>query len=145
MHDHAIVAADPSGRITLWSSGASELFGFSSQEAIGQSLDLIVPDHLQEAHWRGFNRAMQTGEIRLTTAEAPVRCRDGQIRSFPARMQLLTDAEHAVIGAMVIYSQASNIDADLREDAPCPTDALSDDPIGTSGSATLPHKQVWLR
>ena len=60
----AIVATDAEGRITLWNPGAVRLFGFSAEEAIGQSLDLIIPENLRARHWAGFRHTMATGTSR---------------------------------------------------------------------------------
>lgn len=62
----ALIYADRQGYIQRWNPAASALFGFSSEEAMGQSLDLIIPEHLREAHWRGFNAAMQSGQLKLS-------------------------------------------------------------------------------
>ncbi|GAA3999197.1 PAS domain S-box protein [Comamonas faecalis] len=66
----ALIYADTEGRIRAWNAQASALFGFGAGEALGQSLDLIIPPHLREAHWRGFDRAIQRGscshEVRTT-------------------------------------------------------------------------------
>jgi PAS domain S-box-containing protein len=61
----ALIYADRSGRIARWNRAASALFGFSAEEALGQSLDLIIPEHLRAAHWRGFETAMTRGELKL--------------------------------------------------------------------------------
>jgi len=55
----AIVCADAEGRITFWNAAAQALFGYARDEAVGQSLDLIVPDRLRERHWAGFRRVVQ--------------------------------------------------------------------------------------
>src|SRR5437764_12598949 len=60
----AIVASDSEGRITFWNPGAERIFGFSRAEAIGQSLDLIIPERLRERHWAGYTEVMRTGESR---------------------------------------------------------------------------------
>lgn len=57
----AFIYADREGIIRWWSDGAEKLFGFSKEEALGQSLDLIIPENLRDGHWRGFNAAMETG------------------------------------------------------------------------------------
>lgn len=57
----ALIYADRQGIIRWWSDGAERLFGFSKEEALGASLDLIIPEKLREGHWRGFNAAMETG------------------------------------------------------------------------------------
>ncbi|WP_298252974.1 PAS domain S-box protein [Bradyrhizobium sp.] len=61
----AIIYADRSGRIERWNAAASELFGYSSEEALGQRLDLIIPEHLRAAHWRGFDAAMTNCIMKL--------------------------------------------------------------------------------
>ena len=60
----AIVYADAAGNIRFWNSGAARMFGFSEAEAVGQSLDLIIPERLRARHWEGFERTMRTGESR---------------------------------------------------------------------------------
>ncbi|MEA2834685.1 MAG: hypothetical protein QOG66_2887 [Methylobacteriaceae bacterium] len=60
----AIIASDREGRITFWNPGAERIFGFSRAEAMGQSLDLIVPERLRERHWTGYTEVMRTGESR---------------------------------------------------------------------------------
>lgn len=62
----ALIYADRQGNIQRWNPAASALFGFSREEALGQSLDLIIPEHLREPHWRGFNTAMQNGQLKLS-------------------------------------------------------------------------------
>lgn len=57
----ALIFADPRGIIRMWNPGAESLFGYIATEAIGQSLDLIIPERLRNAHWEGFNRALRLG------------------------------------------------------------------------------------
>src|SRR5260370_21961562 len=57
----AIIDADRSGTIRQWNHAAASLFGYSASKAIGQSLDLIIPEHLRERHWLGFDAAMANG------------------------------------------------------------------------------------
>ena len=61
----AVIYADRSGKIMRWNHAAASLFGFGTTEALGQNLDLIVPGHLRERHWRGFEAAMAKGVLRL--------------------------------------------------------------------------------
>ncbi len=61
----AIVYADRDGTIVRWNPAAAALFGFAPEEALGQNLDLIIPEHLRAAHWRGFDAAMNKGVMRL--------------------------------------------------------------------------------
>ncbi len=60
----AIIYADREGTIRVWNDGAAALFGFSAAEALGQNLDLIIPERLRAAHWAGFDRAMETGKTK---------------------------------------------------------------------------------
>ncbi len=60
----AIVVTDPAGIIRLWNDGAARIFGFSAAEAMGQSLDVIIPEKLRERHWKGYFQTMATGYTR---------------------------------------------------------------------------------
>lgn len=61
----ALIYARRDGRIALWNAAAERVFGWSAAEAIGQSLDLIIPAHLRAGHWRGWDAAMQTAQLKL--------------------------------------------------------------------------------
>jgi len=71
----AIVYAGADGLIRVWNAGAARMFGFTEQEALGQSLDLIIPANLRDRHWSGYAGTMRTGQTRYG---------DGQILSVPA-------------------------------------------------------------
>ncbi|MGH7014996.1 MAG: PAS domain-containing protein [Stellaceae bacterium] len=60
----AIVYADADGVIRFWNAAATRIFGFAAAEAIGQSLDIIIPANLRQRHWDGYNATMQTGRTR---------------------------------------------------------------------------------
>lgn len=61
MQSHAIVISDREVRIHVWSPGAEKLFGYRASEALGQSLDLIVPPKFRERHWAAFHAARESG------------------------------------------------------------------------------------
>jgi PAS domain S-box-containing protein len=61
----AVIYADRAGAITRWNRASTALFGYSAQEAIGQNLDLIIPEHLRAPHWKGYNAAMTAGALKL--------------------------------------------------------------------------------
>src|SRR3954462_15647028 len=61
----ALICADRSGVIVRWNRASTALFGFSAEEALGQNLDLIIPEHLRAAHWSGFDAAMTRGALKL--------------------------------------------------------------------------------
>jgi PAS domain S-box-containing protein len=61
----ALIYADRSGTIRRWNAAATVLFGHSAEEALGRNLDLIIPEHLRAAHWRGFETAITSGAMKL--------------------------------------------------------------------------------
>jgi PAS domain S-box-containing protein len=61
----AVIFADAAGVIRVWNAAAAGIFGFAADEAIGMSLDLVIPEHLRQAHWSGFRRAIESGVTRL--------------------------------------------------------------------------------
>ena len=60
----AIIYADAEGLIRFWNRGAQRIFGFTAGEAVGRSLDLIIPDKLRERHWQGYRQVIETGTSR---------------------------------------------------------------------------------
>jgi PAS domain S-box-containing protein len=60
----AIIYADAQGQIFFWNTGAERIFGFSPSEAIGQSLDIIIPENLRKRHWDGYHATVLTGTTR---------------------------------------------------------------------------------
>ena len=71
----AVVYADAEGIIRVWNPGAVRIFGFAENEALGHSLDIIIPANLRGRHWHGFRQTMQTGHSHYA---------DGQLLSVPA-------------------------------------------------------------
>lgn len=116
MEDHAIVISDTTGVIRMWSSGAEKLFGYDATSAVGQSLDLIVPEALRKLHWGAFHAAMQTGHSKLdrTVSNTPVTCRDGRVVQFPSRFYFLRDGRDRILGAMVIYMSSDDANSPSR-------------------------------
>src|SRR5229473_5828718 len=60
----AIVATDRDGVIRHWNKGAERIFGHTAAEAVGKSLDLIIPEQLRARHWEGYHQVMRTGHSR---------------------------------------------------------------------------------
>ncbi len=60
----AVIYADRDGAIQFWNPGAERIFGFTAAEALGQSLDIIIPDRLRQRHWDGYSHMMATGHSR---------------------------------------------------------------------------------
>ena len=65
----AVVYADAEGVIRYWNDGAARIFGFTAAQAVGQSLDIIIPENLRERHWAGFDATMRTGQSRYGTGD----------------------------------------------------------------------------
>lgn len=108
-----IVIVDREGSIIYWNEQATSLFGYSAYEAVGQTLDLIVPEAYRARHWEGFHAAIATNTWRIDRAaqNMPVLCADGAVRTFPARFIFLQDAHGSSIGAMALYSQRTGSEA----------------------------------
>lgn len=104
MESHAIVIADRDGVIRMWSEGAERLFGHAADDALGRSLDLIVPERHRDRHWQGYRAAMEAGEAGGGTARLPVTCDGDEEVEFPTRFSILKDASDEVVGAMAIFS-----------------------------------------
>ena len=60
----AIIAADKDGVVRFWNLGAERIFGYTSEDAVGQSLDIIIPERLRKRHWDGYQQVMEGGESR---------------------------------------------------------------------------------
>lgn len=90
----AIVIADREGVIRLWNSAAQRLFGYSADQALGRSLDFIIPEPQRKAHWAGYDTVMDTGETRYGSEllKVPAVHRDGRRLSLEFRVQLLRGA-----------------------------------------------------
>lgn len=106
MDKNAIVIAGPEGVIRFWNVGAEAAFGHAAGEAIGQTLDLIVPPEHRDAHWAGFRRAIASGVAQAEgqTSPFPVRLANGEIEIRQARLSLVREPEGQVIAAMVVFA-----------------------------------------
>ncbi len=92
----AIIATDRDGLINFWNPGAARIFGFTAEEAIGRSLDLIIPENLRARHWDGYRQVMATGESRYGAGEllsVPGITKDGRRISVEFTIIMLRD-EH---------------------------------------------------
>ncbi len=87
----AIIAADIDGKIRLWNPAAERIFGFTAEEALGHSLDLIIPERLRHRHWEGYQRVMRTGQSRYgaEVLRVPALHKDGRALSIAFTVALL--------------------------------------------------------
>jgi PAS domain S-box-containing protein len=90
----AVVVADPAGTIVYWNDAAERTFGWSAEQAVGRSLDLIIPERQRARHWEGYEKVMATGESRYGTdlLRVPSLNADGERHSIAFTVTLLTDA-----------------------------------------------------
>jgi PAS domain S-box-containing protein len=87
----AIIAAGTDGKILLWNPAAERIFGFTAAEALGHSLDLIIPERWRTRHWEGYQRVMRTGQTRYGTEvlRVPALHKDGRTLSIAFTVALL--------------------------------------------------------
>jgi PAS domain S-box-containing protein len=87
----AIIAADTDGMIRLWNPAAERIFGFTAAEALGHSLDLIIPERWRHRHWEGYQRVMRTGQARYgaEVLRIPALHKDGRALSIAFTVALL--------------------------------------------------------
>ncbi len=100
----AMVVADPEGIIRLWNGGAERMFGHSAAEALGSSLDLIIPERQRSRHWQGYTRTMATGQTRYgdQLLAVPATHRDGRRLSIEFGVALLRDTEGRIAGISAV-------------------------------------------
>lgn len=105
----ALIYADTAGVIRQWNAAAEALFGYSREQAIGQSLDLIIPERLRAAHWAGFNRAMALGTTRLHGRATVTRALTQAGESIYVEMSfaVVTDPNAKAIGSVAVARDAT--------------------------------------
>ncbi len=89
----AIIFVDPEGTIGLWNTGATTIFGYTAEETLGQSLDLIIPERQRKRHWEGFTKTMQTGVTKYGSSllSVPALRKDGTRISIEFSIVLIRD------------------------------------------------------
>ena len=106
----AILATDRKGVIRFWNPGAVRIFGFSRKEALGVSLDIIIPKRLRQRHWHGWERVIAAGETRYGAGDllsVPAMTRNGRQISVEFTIILLYDASHEINGMAAILRDAT--------------------------------------
>jgi PAS domain S-box-containing protein len=101
----AIVASDPDGIIRFWNPGAMRIFGFTAEEAVGRSLDIIIPERLRARHWEGYAAMMRSGRSRYGAGEVlavPGIRKDGSQVSLEFTLVALKDDRDRVSGLVAV-------------------------------------------
>ena len=97
----AVVFGDAQGIIRLWNAGAEAIFGFTAAEAVGQSMDIIIPERLRGRHWEGYHRTMATGVSRYGAGDllaVPAVTKDGRSISIEFTIQMLKGPSGEILG-----------------------------------------------
>jgi PAS domain S-box-containing protein len=105
----AVIFADDKGTIRRWNHAAAALFGYSAAEALGRNLELIIPEHLRAAHWRGFDAAMTNGIMKLQGRPTVTRAVHQSGRKIYVEMTfaLVKDQGGAARGAVAVARDAT--------------------------------------
>ena len=100
----AILFSNLDGIIGLWNSGAEEIFGYKKEEAVGKSLEIIIPEKLRQRHWEGYYKVMETGESRYgkELLKVPAIRKDGTSISVEFTIMLVRNLENEIIGTAAI-------------------------------------------
>jgi len=115
----AIIAVGKDGKIVLWNPAAERIFGFTSADAIGQSLDLIIPERFRERHWQGFYQVMLSGQTRYgaEVLRVPALHKDGRALSIAFTVALvnpLDDQSFSIVAIVRDETQRWNEERELR-------------------------------
>ena len=101
----AFILGDRSGKIRLWNAGAAAIFGFTAEEAVGQSMDLIIPERLRARHWDGYRKVMVTGVSRYGSGDllaVPAMTKDGRTISIEFTIQMVKDAGGRIAASVAV-------------------------------------------
>ena len=100
----AIMVCNAGGAITLWNRAAERIFGFTEAEALGQSLDMIIPQRQRQRHWDGYNKTMDTGITKYGAdlLRVPALHKDGHTLSIAFTVSMLFSENREVTGIVAI-------------------------------------------
>ncbi|MCA9143866.1 MAG: PAS domain S-box protein [Planctomycetaceae bacterium] len=100
----AIIAANQDGVIVFWNPAAEAMFGFTAQDAVGNSLDLIIPERLRRRHWDAFRRTMSTGKTKYgkEVLRVPAIHKDGHKLSIAFTIAILRSPNNGIESIVAI-------------------------------------------
>jgi PAS domain S-box-containing protein len=100
----AIVVCDAAGAITLWNPAAERIFGFTQADALGQSLDIIIPQRQRQRHWDGYHKTMETGITKYgnDVLRVPALRKDGSTLSIAFTVAMLHTPDGKVSAIVAI-------------------------------------------
>ena len=100
----AIIVADAHEKIVLWNPAATRIFGYTVEEALGKTLDLIVPERQRHKHNEGYSKSMETGTTRYGASllKVPALDKDGSTLSIAFTVGMLFDDQHQANGVVAV-------------------------------------------
>jgi PAS domain S-box-containing protein len=104
-----VMASDASGAITLWNPACVRMFGFTEAEALGKSLDLIIPQRQQKPHWDGYHKTMETGITKYgnDVLRVPAVHKDGHTLSIAFTVSMLHADDGKVFAIVAVIRDES--------------------------------------
>jgi len=117
MRSDAIVATDCDGIIRFWNPGAERIFGYSTDDAIGCSLDMIIPERLRQRHWEGFRQTIESGKSRYGDGDllsVPALRKDGTTISIEFTIVLLQSNSGQILGMAALLRDVTKRFEEMR-------------------------------
>jgi PAS domain S-box-containing protein len=114
----AIIAADRDGIIRFWNPGAERIFGHAAADAIGHSLDLIIPERLRGRHWQGYGGTVATGKSRYGEGDllsVPALRKDGATISIEFTIVPLRDTSSAITAIVAVIRDVTKRFEEVRQ------------------------------
>ena len=114
----AIIAADSDGIIRFWNPGAERIFGHAAADAIGYSLDIIIPERLRERHWRGYRGTIATGNSRYGEGDVlavPALHKNGATISIEFTILPLRDNSGVIVSIVAIIRDVTKRFEEIRQ------------------------------
>jgi PAS domain S-box-containing protein len=113
----AIMVCDAAGAVVLWNKAAERIFGYTEAEALGQSLDLIIPQRQRQRHWDGYHKTMETGVTRYgaDVLRVPALHKDGHTISIAFTVSMLFGNDQKVTGIVAIVRDETTRFAEERK------------------------------
>jgi len=113
----AIMVCDAQGAITFWNRAAERIFGFTEAEALGQSLDMIIPQRQRQRHWDGYHKTMETGITKYGAdlLRVPALHKDGHTLSIAFTVSMLFSQSREVTGIVAIVRDETTRFAEERK------------------------------
>lgn len=112
----AVIVADAQEKIVLWNVAATRIFGYSEEEALGNTLDLIVPERQRQKHNEGYSKSMETGTTRYGTSllKVPAKHKDGRTLSIAFTVGMLFDEKNEAKGVAAVIRDETERFAEER-------------------------------